>query len=508
MNLPFQADTPNSDLSDRTLGNYRLLHRLGRGGMADVYLAEQASLQRQVAVKVLRPELASQADYVQRFHNEARAVAALVHANIVQIYEVGCVDGIHFIAQEYVPGQNLKQLVTRTGPLDIARAISILRQIAAALQKAAQRNIVHRDIKPENILISPTGEVKVADFGLARVMDRQGLDLTQAGLTMGTPLYMSPEQVEGRQLDHRSDLYACGVTTFFMLAGRPPFQGDTPLSVAVQHLQNPPPDLASIRPDAPPELCQLVHRLLAKKPQDRYASAIELLRDLRELPVPRLINEFLTDDQDVDWTGTTESPFGLDATRQLQAVMATQALLVPRVRRSWRPLLFVMAAAVGGSVLAALTWSGPLLRVGGNDNEQLDQKDTAREQYWYALAKNSEAAYSSVAKFHPPAESNTNKLYANYAKTQLAWLYLNREAYQDALTVYRELAQLPDSEKEFRAVGLAGQVIVFDRLQQADQVASILPAAMQLRQFLESEHGTALDAVAKKKQFPLPNGDS
>src|SRR4051812_20156610 len=229
------AELPlDPDLSGRQLGGYRLLRRLGRGAMAEVYLAEQVSLGRQVAFKVLRSTLATDAIYVQRFHHEARAAAQLVHANIVQIHEVGCVDGVHFIAQEYVQGLNLAELLTRKGAGDVARSLGIVRQVAAALNKAAEHGIVHRDIKPENIMLAASGEVKVADFGLARLFDRDDANnLTQVGITMGTPLYMSPEQVEGRALDPRSDIYSLGVTWYQMLVGEPPFRGDTALSIAV-----------------------------------------------------------------------------------------------------------------------------------------------------------------------------------------------------------------------------------------------------------------------------------
>ncbi|MCA9147601.1 MAG: serine/threonine protein kinase, partial [Planctomycetales bacterium] len=170
--------------------------------------------------------------YIKRFQLEARAAAALVHANIVQIYEVGCVDGIHYIAQEYVQGQNLQQLLLRHGPVDTKLALAIMRQVAAALAKAASQSIVHRDIKPENIMLASSGEVKVADFGLARTTSNGAtVNLTQVGVTMGTPLYMSPEQVEGGKLDPSSDIYSLGVTCFHMLSGSPPFQGETPLSV-------------------------------------------------------------------------------------------------------------------------------------------------------------------------------------------------------------------------------------------------------------------------------------
>jgi len=184
----------------RELGDYA-------GGMAEVYLAEQLSLRRQVALKVLSPALASDRNYVERFLNEARAAASLVHPNIVQIYEVGEVEGIHFIAQEYVAGKNLGQLLEREGTLLPSLVLEVLRQVVSALCKAQELAIVHRDIKPENLLLSHSGEVKVADFGLARVQNIDTAALTQVGVAMGTPLYMSPEQVEGKPVDARSDLY-------------------------------------------------------------------------------------------------------------------------------------------------------------------------------------------------------------------------------------------------------------------------------------------------------------
>ncbi|HEY2838529.1 MAG TPA: protein kinase, partial [Pirellulales bacterium] len=158
----------DADLSGRQLDDYSLIRRLARGAMAEVYLANQHSLRRSVAVKVLKAELAKDSSYVKRFHNEAQAAASLVHANIVQIYSVGCADGAHYIAQEYVQGQNLREWLSRNGPAQLTSAVTIMRQVSAALQKAAERGIVHRDIKPENIMLARTGEVKVADFGLAR----------------------------------------------------------------------------------------------------------------------------------------------------------------------------------------------------------------------------------------------------------------------------------------------------------------------------------------------------
>jgi eukaryotic-like serine/threonine-protein kinase len=275
------------DLAGRQLGDYHLLRRLGRGGMAEVYLAEQQSLGRPVAVKVLKPSLASNDSYVRRFIHEAKAAAALVHANIVQIHEVGCIDGLHFIAQEYIEGLNLRQVLDRRGPLTAPSAVSVMRQVAAALHKSGQQKIVHRDIKPENIMLAPNGDVKVADFGLARVeKGGESVNLTQIGVTMGTPLYMSPEQVEGKPVDTRSDIYSFGITCYHMLAARPPFEGDSPLKIAIQHLQNEPKRLEDLRKRLCRKgLCRIVHKMLAKRPQDRYQNASELLRDLRTVQV-------------------------------------------------------------------------------------------------------------------------------------------------------------------------------------------------------------------------------
>lgn len=266
-----------ADLSGRTLGGYRLVRRLGSGGMADVYLGEQMSLGRHVAIKVLRPETLRHPGAVQRFEQEARAAAALVHGNIVQIHEVACIDGIHMLVEEYVAGPSLKTWLQARGPLDAAQALAVLGQVGSALARAADRGVVHRDIKPENLLVTRAGEVKVADFGLARVTS-ENLELTQTGMTLGTPLYMSPEQGEGHAVDTRSDLYSLGATAYHLLAGRPPYSGPTAMSVVLAHIRAPLPPLEPLRPDVPPAVRAIVERLLAKSPEERFATPADLLR--------------------------------------------------------------------------------------------------------------------------------------------------------------------------------------------------------------------------------------
>jgi serine/threonine-protein kinase len=274
-----------ADLTGQSLGDFHILRHLGEGGMGQVYLAEQKSLNRKVALKLLRPDLAANKISLARFEAEAKAVAQATHANIVQVYAFGEINGLHYMALEYVEGRNLRQYVEKKGPPELMLALSIIRQVAAALQRASELGIIHRDIKPENILLTRKGEVKVADFGLSRLFgdDRQALNLTQSGVTMGTPLYMSPEQVEGKPVDPRTDIYSFGVTCYHLLTGNPPFRGSTPFDVAVQHVQNQPEPLANIRPDLPPDLCNLVHKMMAKKPDDRVQTGREIVRELMRL---------------------------------------------------------------------------------------------------------------------------------------------------------------------------------------------------------------------------------
>jgi serine/threonine-protein kinase len=282
---PGRLPSGELDLTGRTLADFHVLRHLGQGGMGQVYLAEQISLKRKVALKILRPELAGDPASLQRFKQEALSVAQATHANIVQVYAIGEADGISYMALEYVEGRNLREYLFKKGPPDLLLALSIMRQVASALQRASELGIIHRDIKPENILLTRKGEVKVTDFGLSRCLigDRPALNLTQSGVTMGTPLYMSPEQVEGRPVDGRTDIYSFGVTCYQMLAGHPPFQGDSPFEVALQHVRAEPKSLAEERPDLPASLGAIVHKMLAKDPTARYQTGRELLKDISRL---------------------------------------------------------------------------------------------------------------------------------------------------------------------------------------------------------------------------------
>ena len=273
-----------ADLTEKKLGEFQLLRPLGSGGMADVYLAEQTTLQRYVAVKVMKPALMAHSgqDMVARFKQEAMMAAGLNHPNIVQVYTIGQEDGLHYIAQEFVQGQDLATILKSRGKPDVASALHLMRQVASALKASGRAGIVHRDIKPENIMITKKGEVKVADFGLAQLGES---NTEKKGVTMGTPLYMSPEQVSGRELDPRSDVYSFGVTSYQLLCGETPFKGNTPVAIAMQHLKNSPPPLKEKNPALPDILCRVVHRMMAKRRSLRYQSADEVLEDLKKLIV-------------------------------------------------------------------------------------------------------------------------------------------------------------------------------------------------------------------------------
>jgi serine/threonine protein kinase len=496
------ADTarPDPDLSGRELGDYRLLRRLGRGAMAEVYLAEQVSLRRQVAFKVLKRSLAADPSYVRRFHNEAQAAARLVHANIVQIHDVGCLDGVHYIAQEYVPGQNLRQLLTRSGPLDIRRTVGILRQVAAALHKAGQQGIIHRDIKPENIMIAASGEVKVADFGLARVAG-EAVNLTQVGITMGTPLYMSPEQAEGREIDPRSDIYSLGVTAYQMLAGRPPFEGETALAIAVQHVKSEAERLENLRPDVPAGLCRIVHCMLAKRPADRYAQAIDLLRELRGLAIEGLADDDFADEP-LDAAEITAALASRTAATQRLAVLMSESPPGPSSRGSavfW--LLGVVGAFLLGATVAWWHREPPLLDTnGGNGAVLVARQADAEAQYVYAVMLNSEPAWKSVWEYFPPEEGALNQYYARRARQQLARLYLDRKDYALAMAIFTELAGLDAVEQEFIAFGLAGQAIVYDAQGDVEKAAEKVAAVAPLKPRLDPQMRDALERLLRKRE--------
>jgi beta-lactam-binding protein with PASTA domain/predicted Ser/Thr protein kinase len=267
-------------LNDR----YEIHGRIGRGGMADVYLARDLLLDRPVAVKVLFPEFATDPNFVERFRREAQAAANLTHPNIVGVYDWGQQGTTYFIVMEYVNGRSLAEILRAEGALEPNRSNDIASEVAAALGFAHRSGVVHRDIKPANILVSNQGVVKVADFGIARALNAAAEHgLTQAGAVMGTATYFSPEQAQGSALDPRSDLYSLGVVLYEMLTGQPPFAGDNPVAIAYKQVHDQPIPPSQHRADLPEGLEAVTLKLLAKSPANRFANADELRADLRHV---------------------------------------------------------------------------------------------------------------------------------------------------------------------------------------------------------------------------------
>ncbi|MED5402116.1 MAG: serine/threonine-protein kinase [Planctomycetota bacterium] len=439
-----------ADLGGSVLGDFHLLRILGSGGMANVYLAEQTSLKRKVALKVLRPDLLADDTNLERFAREATAAAGLNHNNIVQVFGVGDQDGLHYIAQEYVQGVNLREFISRKGPPEAAVAVHIIRQVALALKAAAEAGIVHRDIKPENILLTRQGIVKVTDFGLAQLnpeADNNSLTLTQAGTTMGTPLYMSPEQVNESRVDHRSDIYSLGVTCYHLLAGRPPFRGETAISVAVQHVNKTPSPLATQRTDLPRRLCDLVHRMMAKNPDDRVPDATTLLDELDTL------QRRLGGDQGgiaTEW---------IDYEPQVSAWSRMLGILSDFDWQRHKGWLVWPTACLGASLLAGsislLARPTSPLDTPTNKTSQVSRENLVEKQFFYAIMVDTASAWRAVIDHHPD-----ETLFVNQAKYRLAMHHLRHLEIEEARPIFEELVLAGETEPDLVASGLAGRAVI------------------------------------------------
>jgi len=428
--------TPQADSADEAatmLGEFRLLRKLGTGGMAEVYLAEQTTLRRQVAVKVLRSEFFTDEQYVKRFRHEAAAAGSLNHPNIVQVYMVGEENGVNYIAQEYVQGRTLRDYIKKKGPLEIKIALHILRQIASALQVAGENGIVHRDVKPENILLTNKGEAKVADFGLAQLtLQGERVSLTQTGLTLGTPLYMSPEQVNGQPLDARSDIYSFGIMAWHMLTGRPPFTGETAMSVAVKHLNDKPPSLTEFRSDVPAPLRDLIKRMMNKKKEDRPADFALIVNELKQI-IRQVTGK---DDGTISLKSSAKRPLIFDRPFKSQI--------------GWLIGACLLAMASSSGIGWAMRAPNPLL-VQSKGHPTVKVMQSADAQLYMAMTNpQDEAAWVAVKTF-PGASSEITAR----ATAALGLIYLKTNRLTFAQSAFNDLA----SEPKFKVNGLAGQAL-------------------------------------------------
>jgi serine/threonine protein kinase len=277
-----------TDSVPEKLGKYKIIEEVGRGGFAAVYKAVDTTLDRTVALKVLAPHLLWDPTFVQRFQREAKVAANLDHANIVTIYEVGHIEGVYFIAMQFLEGRTLSQILEAEGPLPVSRVQGVIEQVASALDYAHARGFVHRDIKPSNVIVADDGRATLTDFGLVKA--GEGTKLSTTGVVFGTPEYMSPEQAEGKVLDARSDVYSLGVVLYEMLAGRAPFVADTTPAVMYKHVHEPPP-LEELSSDLPQSVVAVVEKALAKKREARYQSVGEMAAALQQAVSEAVVEE-------------------------------------------------------------------------------------------------------------------------------------------------------------------------------------------------------------------------
>jgi serine/threonine-protein kinase len=333
-------------------GRYRVVRKLGSGGMADVYLAEDEELGRRVAIKILNERHANDEQFVERFRREAKNAAGLSHPNIVSIYDRGEAEGTYYIAMEYLDGRSLKELVTARGPLPIGDAIAFTREVLSALRFAHRKGVVHRDIKPHNVMADADGRLKVTDFGIARAGASQ---MTEAGSIIGTAQYLSPEQARGAAVDQRSDLYSVGIVLYELLTGTVPFNGETPVEIAMRHLSDTPQPPSIKRPEIPPDLDMIVLRALAKNPDDRFQTAAEMDAELERVAQGAGVTTETADAATAVLSGTAfaAAPTAITPPRRPPAARPSYryAEPPPKQRPIWPwllALLFVVLAGVAG----------------------------------------------------------------------------------------------------------------------------------------------------------------
>ena len=268
-------------------GRYQIIEELGKGGMGKVYRVLDKKLNEEVALKLIKPEVALDKKTIERFSNELRLARRIVHKNVARMFDLNEEKGTHYITMEYVPGQDLKGLIKQTGQITVGKAVSIAKQICEGLAEAHRLGVVHRDLKPSNIMIDKEGDARIMDFGIARSLYTKSI--TGEGVIIGTPEYMSPEQVEGKEVDQRSDIYSLGVILYEMVTGRVPFEGDTPFSVALKHKSELPPDPKRLFPQVPEDISRLILRCLEKNQEKRYQSAKELAEDLSQFQTSSML---------------------------------------------------------------------------------------------------------------------------------------------------------------------------------------------------------------------------
>jgi eukaryotic-like serine/threonine-protein kinase len=418
------SDTLINTLFD---GRYRILRKLGSGGMANVYLAEDEDLGRRVAIKILNDRYANDDLFIERFRREAKSAAGLSHPNIVSIYDRGEAEGTSYIAMEVIEGRSLKEQIMTGGALPIGKAIAYAKQLLEALRFAHRHGIIHRDIKPHNVLISADQHVKggeprlkVTDFGIARHGASQ---MTEAGSIMGTAQYLSPEQARGAPVTAASDLYSAGVVLYEMLTGKVPFTGDSAIEIAMKHVNELPTPPSRLRAEIPPELDQILLRALAKEPEDRYQSADDFIEDLERaeagLPISRetstaatalLVPAALGESTEVLGDSPTRvvPPQAPAAPRPPSYPPAAPYQEPPRKRRRWAPWLLVALLLVGAAF--AGWWVYSQIQEQLEATEPVAVPDVRGIDRQLAVAKIQEAGLEPKVEERPSTRVDENKV--------------------------------------------------------------------------------------------------
>lgn len=533
MSNPTQSNELSPIPEGSSVGPYRVERKLGVGGMAHVYYAVHEELHRPAAIKVLKPALAADEINLQRFMNEARSAASLVHPNIVQVYDVGRDGDVRYIAQEYVAGVNLAQYLTKEDvnsnsdqgesppqssrgnksskhnsdrELPLAETLSILLQVLAALRKSESSQIVHRDIKPENIMLTVDGDVKVADFGLARSHIGDDPKLTRAGTTLGTPMYMSPEQIQGEDVDIRSDLYSLGVTLFHMLAGIPPFIAETPLALAMLHTQASVPNLQELRPDLPASLVEFVNRLLRKSKEERFLSVGDAVNFLQKHRSSDLNAWWPEHSVPLPQATPGKSFASIQATAALQAAIGgrkAKRAVWTLSRATTLALLALIAFIAGGSASFRLPVEKSRLHYG------VPRKDNAKLQYEFALLHDDDLRATRIQKWraveiYHDDDQPLNKSYVQLARLQLARALHRKLESDEAIEKLDQVIKQADDERVKIHALVEKAIVVEDTREdsQSEVTALIEDARARLRAEITApeerkEFGKQLDSILK-----------